>query len=157
MTATRRVNSRDIAQAGSLNELINKLIEHVRNGNMEMKEKAAMMLHSLCFQPRGLDGEQQADNDVLIAKAKPHPLCTHSEQLKSTEKLLEKCNGLANDVEKTYTSIQVNGRGYLSKTQLEEASARGPAAARREREVGRVESESARGHGAERRAHVDRR
>jgi len=29
---------------------------------------------------------------------------------------------LANDVEKTNTSIQVNGRGYLSKTQLEEAS-----------------------------------
>ena len=34
-----------------------------------MKEKGAMMLHSLCFQPRGLDGDQQADNDVLIAKS----------------------------------------------------------------------------------------
>ena len=52
-----------------MNELIAQLIEYARSGTMEMKEKGAMMLHSLCFQPRGLDGDQHADNDVLIAKA----------------------------------------------------------------------------------------
>ena len=68
MVASRRVNSRDIAQAGGLKELISQQIEFVRSGPMELKEKGAMFLHNLCNQPRGLDGEQTAENSVLIAQ-----------------------------------------------------------------------------------------
>ena len=69
MPGARRVHSRDVAQAGSLNALISKLIDTVRSGNMEQKEHAVMMLHSLTEQPKGLDGIQDADNTVLIARA----------------------------------------------------------------------------------------
>ena len=70
MVASRRVNSKDIAQAGSLTALIEQLVEYVRNGNMDLKEKGAMMLHNLCCQPRGLDGSNQTEeNSVLIARS----------------------------------------------------------------------------------------
>ena len=44
MSATRRVNSRDIAQSGSLATFIDHMIEHMKVSPMEMKEKASMLL-----------------------------------------------------------------------------------------------------------------
>lgn len=69
MSATRRVNSRDIAQSGSLATFIDHMIEHMKVSPMEMKEKASMLLDSLCQQPMGLDGDQVYANAVLIARA----------------------------------------------------------------------------------------
>ena len=65
----RRVCSRDIAQAGSLGELITQLIDNVRVGNMEQKERGAMFIRSLTEQPAGLDGIQDVENVVLLARA----------------------------------------------------------------------------------------
>ena len=65
----RRVSSRQIQVAGSLDKLITELIDHVRVGNMETKERGAMYLRSLTEQPKGLDGPQTEDNAVLIARA----------------------------------------------------------------------------------------
>ena len=63
MVSARRVSTRDIALAGgSLDALITKLIEQVRSGNMEQREVGAMFIHSLTDQPRGLAGEQEAEN-----------------------------------------------------------------------------------------------
>ena len=70
MVSARRVSTRDIALAGgSLDALITKLIEQVRSGNMEQREVGAMFIHSLTDQPRGLAGEQEAENGVLLARA----------------------------------------------------------------------------------------
>ena len=69
MTGSRRVSARDIAQAGSLKDLIDHLIEDVRGGSMELKERAAMFLDNLCKQPMGLEADQVVDNNVLIARA----------------------------------------------------------------------------------------
>ena len=54
---------------GSLDALINGLIEQVRNWPMEVKEKAGILMQSLCEQPMGLDGLQMEPNSVLLAKA----------------------------------------------------------------------------------------
>ena len=69
MTASRRVNARDVAQAGSLGNFIDQLIEQVKNANMETKEKCAGLLDNLCQQPKGLDGIQSEENAVLVARA----------------------------------------------------------------------------------------
>ena len=50
MKAGRRVTARDISQAGSLQALVEKLVGHVETGNMEIKERGAMFLHSLTGQ-----------------------------------------------------------------------------------------------------------
>ena len=67
MPKMRRVNARDIA-GGTLLELIARLIDDVRTGNMETKERSAMMLRSLTEQPKGLAGPQEHENAVLIAQ-----------------------------------------------------------------------------------------
>ena len=69
MSGLRRVCARDIAQAGSLDGLINQLIENVRAGNMDQKERGAMFIRSLTEQPAGLDGPQDVENSVLLARA----------------------------------------------------------------------------------------
>ena len=71
MVASRRVNARDVAQAGSLDAFIAQLVDQIKNGkDMEAKEKAAMLIHSLSEQPAGLGGpNQHEDNAKLIARA----------------------------------------------------------------------------------------
>ena len=61
MTKIKRVTARDIALAGSLEELIKKLVDSVRDGNMEAKEKSAMQLRSLT--------EQAKENAAAITEA----------------------------------------------------------------------------------------
>ena len=70
MAHVRRVNARDVAQAGGLTGLIAKLLGEVRTGNMDVKERAAMFLRSLTEQAKGLGGpEENEDPVVMIAKA----------------------------------------------------------------------------------------
>ena len=67
---SRRVTTKDVAQAGgSLVVLINQLVDMVRVGNMDMKERGAMFLRSLTEQPAGLDPTVSEPNVVLIARA----------------------------------------------------------------------------------------
>ena len=67
---SRRVTTKDVAQAGgSLVVLINQLVDMVRVGNMEMKERGSMFLKSLTEQPAGLDPTVSESNVVLIARA----------------------------------------------------------------------------------------
>ena len=68
MSNVRRVNVRDIQMAGGLTGLISKLMDNVRTGNMEVKERAAMFLRSLTEQAKGLGGPQDAENAELIAR-----------------------------------------------------------------------------------------
>ena len=63
-------------------------------------------------------------HDVNIAKAEPHPVCKNSEALATIRVLLKQCNDEYLEIEKTNTAIQVNGRGYLSKKELDIAAAR---------------------------------
>lgn len=64
----KRVTARDIANAGSLQKLIERFIDQVKNGTMEAKERAVTSLHSLTGQPP-FEGEEKTENAVLIAAA----------------------------------------------------------------------------------------
>ena len=61
MPKIRRITARDVALAGSLDDLIRKLVDSVRDGNMETKEKSSVQLRSLTI--------QNPENPVRIAEA----------------------------------------------------------------------------------------
>ena len=66
---SRRVCVKDVSQAGSLGEFITQLVENVGTGNLDQKERSAMVIRSLTEQPAGLDGIQDADNIILLARS----------------------------------------------------------------------------------------
>ena len=49
--AARRVNSHDIAAAGSLSKFISNLVDQVKAGNAETKEYGVGLIRSLTEQP----------------------------------------------------------------------------------------------------------
>ena len=59
-----------------------------------------------------------------MAKAEPHPVCKNSEALATIKVLLKQCSDEFAEIEKTNTSIQVHGRGYLSKKELDTTTER---------------------------------
>ena len=61
MVKMRRVTAQDIALAGSLEDLIKKLVDSIRTGTMDAKESGAMKLRSLT--------DQSPENVQMIAEA----------------------------------------------------------------------------------------